>query len=419
MRTTIAICCAVLAVLPACSCDSVPANALESCTALQVQPASVQTDILFVVDDSGSMSEEQANLAANLGAFIDTLAASPVQNDFRIGVTNTAVTEFNGGTTYGAGPMNGKPYPAGAILAVRQDAAGAGISGSYVYDTNAYASTGGWGGNRYLDRGAINLRQDFKANVLVGIDGSGREQPFRAARLALTDRIADGTNAGFLRSGARLAVIMLSDEDDCTPTTPPAGATTSNAWCHDMATKNATSPPLLETPADFAAFLGGIIEGEQRDVTIGVIAGFDPADLTQPSCSDAALCSNTACATAYDKGDRFKALYGTYGAARMRLGSICDPSFHDTLVLFAQTLMPTEMPLSGEPADWRMLAVKLTRASGQVIACKVALTGTPEEATADAVYHPPAGTSPPLISFTNACALGLGDRINVQVVCAG
>jgi hypothetical protein len=427
MRTTIAICCAALALLPACSCDAPPPNALESCTALQIPPLSVRTDILFVVDDSGSMSEEQANLAANLGAFIDTLAASPVENDFRIGVTNTAVTDFNtlpalsGGNVYGSGPMSGKPYPSGAILAVNQVLSGGnsvGVPGSYVYDTNSYAATNGWGGHRFLDRGDATLQQDFKANVLVGTWGSGREQPFRAAQLALTDRIADGTNAGFLRSGAKLAVIILSDEDDCSPTQPPANVTTTNNWCHAMATKNAV-PALLETPDDFAAFLSGTIAGEPRDATVGIIAGFDPNDLTQPSCSDAALCSNQACSTAYDKGDRFKALYDSYGVARARLGSICDASFENTLVMFAQALMPTSMPLSGEPADWRMLAVKVTRSSGQVIACKVALAGTTQVGTADAVYHPPAGGQPPELTFTNACVLQLGDRIDVQVICAG
>src|SRR5438270_702435 len=50
---------AVLAGLPACSsCDTVPAGALVSCQTTEVLPASVSTDILFVIDDSGSMSEE-------------------------------------------------------------------------------------------------------------------------------------------------------------------------------------------------------------------------------------------------------------------------------------------------------------------------------------------------------------------------
>ena len=92
-------------------------------------PDKVQTDILFVIDDSGSMSDNQANLAANLGVFIDTLAASPVQNEFRIGVTNTSIEGFKTSATatpaqaYTAGPAAGVPYPDGAIVAITQIAA--------------------------------------------------------------------------------------------------------------------------------------------------------------------------------------------------------------------------------------------------------------------------------------------------------
>jgi hypothetical protein len=46
------------------------------------------------------------------------------------------------------------------------------------------------------------------------------EQPLEALRLALTDRIEDGTNAGFFREGAVLAVIISTDEDDCSPVDP-------------------------------------------------------------------------------------------------------------------------------------------------------------------------------------------------------
>ena len=230
-----------LAALQAFSCDSVPANALVSCQTTQVVPAAVSTDILFVVDDSGSMSEEQANLAANLDAFIDALVASPVKNDFRIGVTNSSVEEFpvNGTTrkSYAAGgPSAGVPFPAGALVAIKTRADGTGIPGALTYDAAAFAQTGGWGGNRILDKGSPTLAADFKANVLMGLNGSGKEQPFRAARLALSDRLLDA-NQGFLRDGARLAVVFLTDEDDCSDSSDPRA--TSNDQCHDKAVKNA------------------------------------------------------------------------------------------------------------------------------------------------------------------------------------
>ena len=55
---------AAAAVLAGCvACDAAPTDALTRCETTQVLPSSVATDILFVIDDSGSMSEEQAKKA--------------------------------------------------------------------------------------------------------------------------------------------------------------------------------------------------------------------------------------------------------------------------------------------------------------------------------------------------------------------
>jgi len=416
MRTTTLLLGATLVALQGCSaCDSVPPTSLEACQASQVLPDKVQTDILFVIDDSGSMSQEQANLAASLDTFITALAASPVQNEFRIAVTNTSIEGFTTvanpvpAQAYTAGPAAGVPYPDGAAVAITQ-LGGVGVSGDFIYDTALYPQTGGWGGNRVLDAGMASLQQDFVANVLVGTRGSGREQPFRAARLALTSRLADA-NGGFLRPGARLAVFFLTDEDDCSG--DPNTAVTSDTQCHDPAAKN--DPALMDSVTDFAGFLLGPIDGELREVMVGAIAGFDPATLA-PSCG---TCANSACATALEQADRFDQLLTALGDARMQVGSICVPDFSPALLRFAEQLTPSTMPLQGTPADWRMLAVKLTKAAGGVVPCAVALDGTPQAPAADAIYSPPAFGRPAQLTFQNACKLGLGDRIDVSIVCAG
>jgi hypothetical protein len=334
MRPTTTLLLAALAALPGCGCNPPPADAVQDCHASQAVPDLVQTDILFVVDDSGSMQEEQTNLRNNLAAFIDALVASPVENDFRVGVTSTAVEGFTtNGTTaqaYGAGPAAGTPYPDGALVAVRQRAGGAVTPGDLVYDLAANPGTLGWGGARILDKGdgspaaLAALARDFKANVLLGVDGSGKEQPFRAARLALTDRLADA-NAGFLRPGARLAIIFVTDEDDCSDTADPQRSMT-NDQCHAAGRKFAT-PPLMDQVADFAAFLFGPIDGELRDVVVGVIAGFSPS-AADPAVLVPAMCSTAGAGQAYDSADRFAALQENVGAARMRLGSSCPRPCH-------------------------------------------------------------------------------------------
>ncbi len=411
----------------ALACARAPDAAITRCEQGQVVPAAVQTDILFVVDDSGSMSEEQASLQKELGNFIDALASAPVANEFQIGVTNTSVegSPSSSGvrsTTYGSGPVSGKPYPAGALIAIARDASGP-LAGQIVY-----TQSNGFGGTRILTAGSPSLVDDFSANVMVGTDGSSKEQPFRAARLAVSDRIADGTNAGFLRPGARLAIVMLSDEDDCSDSPDPAQPDkvyATDLQCSYPDWKDGTTGD-LDKIDDVVTFLRSPIAGETRDVLVASIAGVDPKTL-QPSCGDTSgyiTCSDTACSTAWDEGDRFVRLVNAMGTARTRLASICDggsatsPGFGQALKDIAGMLVSQSMPLDGVPADWRMLVAGVER-SGATIPCTIQLDGTAEAATADAIYTPPQEGRKATLTFQRACQLKQGDQIKVDVVCAG
>ncbi len=418
---------AALAALAGCAkLDSVPQDALQACSASQVFAGHVATDILFVVDDSGSMSDNQTNLATNLGAFIDRLASLPIEDDFQIGVTTTDVQNFAGGTTFTSGYENLNPYPQGALIAVTKDNAGNGIPGDLVYDLAAYPATHGWGGPRILRRGSPTLIQDFKANVRVGTTGSNKEQPFRAIQLALHDRIADGTNAGFLRPGAKLAVVILSDEDDCSDT-PPLDISTSegtgNTQCHTMTPYKDT---LLDSVPAFASFLASPIEGEQRDVVVGAIVGVAPGTLDL-ACTTTSVCNapppscTTCCGAALDRGDRFTWLLGALGPARTRLAAICDPSFARALEDLATAIMSDTMPLEGAPADWRMLATRVTKTTGATVSCTMssaADSSAADVAASDVIYTPPQMGGPSL-TFQGNCALAPGDRVDVSVICAG
>jgi hypothetical protein len=373
-RSGAALLAAALALLPRCACD-VPPDALERCEASQVVPRAVATDILFVIDDSGSMANNQVTLQAGLASFIAALAASPVANDFQIGVTTTSVATF-GGTAVA---------PAGDLVAP-------GV----------------------MPGSSPTLVADFESAVVVGTAGSGREQSFAAARLALEKSAAGSPNAGFLRPGARLAVIFLSDEDDCSgPTDPTIGS--------DVECRSAKALPssTLVSPADFAAFLSAPIAGEARDTVVAAIVGVAPGTL-EPSCGGA-QCANQVCASAVDKGDRFVALLGAAGATRSRLASICDATFDRALAEFAGAIASKSLPLEGAPADWRMLAVRIERPSVGTIACSVAPSDAAASArnAADAIYETPQPGRPASLTFQNDCELQQGDRVDVQVVCVG
>src|SRR5262249_55622387 len=65
-----------------------------------------------------------------------------------------------------------------------------------------------------IERADPDVSKTFSCVAQVGVDGSGMEQPLKGARMALTDKITDGTNAGFLRPDALLGIVFMTDEDD-------------------------------------------------------------------------------------------------------------------------------------------------------------------------------------------------------------
>lgn len=132
------------------------------------QDGNNSTDILWVVDNSCSMGDEQSSLAVNFASFVQIIEA--LDMDYQIGVTTTDVGD-NGlleGTTPIVTPNT--PDPAGT----------------------------------------------FAANVNLGVSGSGIEKGFDGAYLALSSPNIDpgGANAAFLREEAGLRIIFVSDEQE-------------------------------------------------------------------------------------------------------------------------------------------------------------------------------------------------------------
>lgn len=162
-------------------------------------------DIVFVVDDSGSMKEEQANLAANFPKFVSKIDSFETKSgsklDWRIGVTTTGRT-----VKY---TMNVEsPLPGGPTFPP--------IPANEKGDDGAFRMGGACGTTkRWVEKSDPNAESAFSCLAQVGTSGPALEMPLEATKLALNDRMADGTNAGFLRDDALLAVIILTDEDDC------------------------------------------------------------------------------------------------------------------------------------------------------------------------------------------------------------
>jgi hypothetical protein len=132
-----------------------------------------EVDILWVVDDSYSMAEEQATLADGFASFAGELEISGT--DFQIGVITTSFdyTDPNRAALVGEPPF-------------------------------------------------LTLNDDYERlfqerATAVGVEGSDKEKGLEAAAWAVSPQMTapGGLNEGFVRPTAHLLVVIVSDEEDC------------------------------------------------------------------------------------------------------------------------------------------------------------------------------------------------------------
>ena len=185
-------------------------------------------DLLFVVDNSGSMTEEQASLALELPRLIRVLSTGDIRDDgptpddlppvrnLHVGVVTTdmGVGDFVVPTCTAA-PMFGDD----GLLRTAGDTALAGCLATYPPFLE------------YVPGVSVGTPEEFGAGVRcvtsTGTRGCGFEQPLEAALKAITPSTStltfvggtpghgDVENAGFLRPDSVLAVVLLTDEEDC------------------------------------------------------------------------------------------------------------------------------------------------------------------------------------------------------------
>ncbi len=164
-------------------------------------------DILFVVDSSGSMADEQRLLATNFPRFMQQLERLPGGlPNVHIGVVTPDLGTLGGPSIGGCALMgNG-----GNLLL--QDLTT--IDGKPFLSNIASANDPTVRTKNYSGE----LQAAFTQLASVGSNGCGLEQPLEAMKRALApDHVG---NAGFLRDSANLAIVIVTDEDDCSATGP-------------------------------------------------------------------------------------------------------------------------------------------------------------------------------------------------------
>jgi hypothetical protein len=163
-----------------------------------------KVDLLIVIDNSGSMKQEQQVLAQNLDRLWNRIALANA--DYHIAVTTTGMRPWTGGLEQCPGGANG------------------GEAGRFfpVDDSRP----------RILTPQTPNVRDVLFANTNVGICNFD-ERFLDPVLAALTDPLVSATkapgtpwpndgNAGFLRDDARLALLAVSDADDANDVINPA-----------------------------------------------------------------------------------------------------------------------------------------------------------------------------------------------------
>ena len=186
------------------------------------QTQSNQLDVLFVVDNSSSMAGKQAVLAASVPAFVAQLAKST--KDIHFGVISTSLGG-HGGTVCAEGTGNvddkAQLVPSKRTgLPTYQD------SGFLAYDSSGKA------GEAVLDTVSSGLQAIIKG---TGETGCGFEAPLEAMYRFLVDPepplsvklvqqqstrtdindIVLTQRKAFLRPDSAVAIVILSDENDC------------------------------------------------------------------------------------------------------------------------------------------------------------------------------------------------------------
>ncbi len=167
-----------------------------------------KVDLLFVIDNSGSMEKNQANLKRNFDDFINVLRNIPDGNggvslpDVHIGVVTSDA---------GCGSNNGDD---GLLQTKDFSAGGAGVTCAALQGNQFISDVAGVGGAREVNYSG-ELADAFTCIASTGINGCGFEQHLESMKRAITKAKTGAANNGFLREDAYLAVVILADEDDC------------------------------------------------------------------------------------------------------------------------------------------------------------------------------------------------------------
>jgi hypothetical protein len=151
------------------------------------QNSSLSLDLLWVIDNSGSMRPYQQSLSNNFRAFISQF--SNIEVDFQLGVTSTDIC------------------PGDSQVPLEQS-----VCPGSNHQTGLQGSLNSYNGEKVIAHDAPNLDYLFRRLVNIGTNGSSFEHGLSASYLAVQKSLAGANRLS--RPDSFLAVIIVSDEND-------------------------------------------------------------------------------------------------------------------------------------------------------------------------------------------------------------
>ncbi|MCA9670374.1 MAG: hypothetical protein KC503_32485 [Myxococcales bacterium] len=291
--------------------DGVPVD--QRVTDVPVVFACDTVDILFVIDNSNSMEQEQKNLIANFSKFIQRIEAiDPPIKSYHVGVVSTDL---------GAGPYR----PAMNCVAPGDNG---------LLQNAASPACAGKTFPAYLTGPGPNVASDFACIAELGVGGCGYEQQMEAALVALT---AQPQNAGFLRANAPLAVIFITDEDDCSAADPKI-YDPDDITLGDLRTRCVAHTDKLHAVSRYVNAFKQLKASNPDRVVVAAITGPKAPVTIDPSVPGGVkpACSSTELGDAAP-GNRFAQLVEAFGQRGVQQ-SLCDGDLAPALDVVAQAI---------------------------------------------------------------------------------
>lgn len=258
-------------------------------------------DILWVVDNSGSMNPLQQNLVSNFGTFINNFQAKGFDYNMTFTTTDAYLSETN---------FDNNPK-----LAAIRDGAGSTHSGYF-----------------FITPWIPNIVQNFVTNATQGATGSGDERAFQS----MFDALSSPLNMGMLRPSAFFAIVILSDEDDFTDPNRPEGSWQMPGGIPDHDYNN----PNLPTVDSVVAQLDKLTSSTSANRRYNVSA----ITVMDSTCQQSHLPSSPTTVV----GQRYMDLANQTGGI---VGSICDASYANSLNFIQQRIveLTTQFALATAP----------------------------------------------------------------------